>query len=144
MLELIEISGTRSANNARLSEYVLWKNRYAQGAPVFEVEYIREVRRQARTLIRKASKTSRRKQSAHRIKDQVFDQREKADDKRLASLDQLSWCEDKSTSLASYRRKGPSCIHPSEATSQIASDCKAKNDIWSSAAAYRERRPQVS
>ena len=38
-------------------------------------KYIRSTR-QGRTLIRKASKTSRRKQRAHRIKDQVFDQRE--------------------------------------------------------------------
>jgi hypothetical protein len=35
LLELIEISGTRSANNARLSEYVLWRNRYAQSEPLF-------------------------------------------------------------------------------------------------------------
>jgi hypothetical protein len=76
LLELIEISGTRSANNARLSEYVLWKNRYAQSEPLFfNVEVHPEYIDKARTLIRKASKTSRRKQHAHRIKDQVFDQR---------------------------------------------------------------------
>jgi hypothetical protein len=87
----------------------------------------------------------------HKVKGRIdktttvdIDTAEKEDDKRLASLEQLSCCEDKSTSLASYRRKGPSCIYPSEATGQIASDCKAKNDIWSSAAAHRERRPQAS
>ena len=38
----------------------------------------------------------------------------------------------------------PSCNHPSEATSQITSDCKTKNYIQRSAVAHRERRPQAS
>ena len=38
----------------------------------------------------------------------------------------------------------PSCNHQQQPTNQIASGCKAKNDIHRSTAAQRERRPRAS
>ena len=90
------------------------------------------------------SSTPHGKDSIDKTTRTVIDTVGEADDKRLISLDQWSGC--KKDTLHWTRTDGihPSCNHPSEATTQIASDCKAKNYIQRSAAAQRERRPQAS
>ena len=70
------ISNTRSANNARLSEYVLWKNRYDQESPCFQRRVHPEYIDKAIDIDKEREQDFKGKQCDHRIKDQVFDQRE--------------------------------------------------------------------
>ena len=88
------------------------------------------------------SSTSQGKDDIDKTTTMGIDTVKKTDDKRLAKLDQWNWCNTPHWERTDGRQ--PSCNHPSEATSQIASDCKVKNYIQRSTSAHRERRPQAS
>ena len=90
------------------------------------------------------SSTPHGKDSIDKTTRTVIDTVGEADDKRLIRLDQWSGCKNDTLHWARTDGIHPSCNHPSEATNQIASACKAKNYIHRSTAAQRERRPRAS
>ena len=104
----------------------------------------RQVEHDVDETTKERSSTPHGKDSIDKTTKTVIDTVGEADDKRLISLDQWSGCKNDTLHWARTDGIHPSCNHPSEATNQIASACKAKNYIHRSTAAQRERRPRAS